>query len=275
MEESKTKVNVVKINTTPIYTESYGLGKNIYEDLERAEISTKHWKQTFRKTNQNEVLNLIKDTTITQSSLIRFMGNYSTKMYSKLNMNNKVISNIEDRPSKLFYREEVNITQALNNDMLSYIPYALNYLSSLEEDTNNKMYLDNFALLDDNLYFTLFLTSDVSIEAECMVLEKEDILTNYIQTLTDDSHLKIFVTDMFNYQSAEDMLKANLNQDFIMMSLNKSFKFMYLSIYTEDTKVQLSKQNLLALTKVQQTYKDAMLYATVKGKYEFDRKNVG
>lgn len=262
-----------KVDETPVLFESLGSIKNTFANPEQTEIPTNKWKKTFRRTNQNELTNIIKDTTITQSSLIRLMGSYSTKMLANLNMDKSLTNGIETRPSKVFFNQQLNINQALTNDMLSYIPYYLNYLNTITEDTNNKLYLDNFTIFNNNLYFTIFLNEEYSIPTECIYLEQKDILTNDIQPLkTGTNLLKIFITDTFNTKSALDMLTANLKEDFIFVTLNKSFKVMYLSIYSQNTKLQFNKQNLQKLTSKQQHYKDKDLYKLIKEKYEFKRK---
>ena len=262
-----------KITAPPL--EALGLVKNMYIDKERTEISCKDWQKTYRKVNQKEIVRLIQDTTMTQSSLIRLSGTYSTKMLENLPLNKNLISGIENRPAKVFYDGEINLNQAINNDMLSYIPFSINYLSSFEEDTNNKIYIDNLTILNDNLYFTIFLNKENLIETECIVLEQKDILTKKIQSLNNDKHLKIFITDEYNTRVAKKMLRKELNEPFILITINKSFKVMYLSIFNEDEQIQLSKQNLLTLTTVQQEYNDSELYNTVKDKYEFERKIIG
>lgn len=262
-----------KITAPPL--EALGLVKNMYIDKERTEISCKNWQKTYRKVSQKEIVRLIQDTTITQSSLIRLSGTYSTKMLENLPLNKNLISGIEHRPSKVFYGKELNLKQAINNDMLSYIPYSINYLSTMEEDTNNKVYLDNFTILNENLYFTIYLNKENLIETECMVLEQNDILTKKIQSLNNNKHLKVFITDEYNTRVAKNMLKEELDEPFVLITINKSFKVMYLSIHNDDTQVQFSKQNLLELTNIQQKYNDSELYDTVKEKYEFERKIIG
>ncbi|HCM89237.1 MULTISPECIES: hypothetical protein [Vagococcus] len=261
-----------KVDETPLLTEASGSLKNTFTDPEQTEIPSNMWKKTYRRTNQNELTNIIKDATITQSSLIRLIGSYSTKMLSSLKIDKSLTSGIEHRPSKVFYNNNLNINQALTNDMLSYIPYSLNYLNSISEDTNNKLYLDNFTIFNNNLYFTIFLNEEYSIATECIYLEQKDILTNHIQTLkTDTNLLKIFITDTFNTKSALDMLTANLKEDFIFVTLNKSFKVMYLSIHSQDTKIQFNKQSLQKITDKKQRYQDTELYELIKEKYEFKR----
>lgn len=257
-------------STPPL--EEPGLLKNMYMDKERTEISCKNWQKSYRKVSQREIVNLIQDTTMTQSSLIRTLGTYSTKMLEKLPINKSIISGIEHRPAKVFYDGEINLKQAINNDMLSYIPYSINYLSAMEEDTNNKIYIDNLTILNDNLYFTIFLNKENLIETECIMLEQKDILTKKIQSLNNAKHLKIFITDEYNTRVAKNMLIESLNETFVLITINKAFKVMYLSIYKEDTQVQFSKQNLLELTNIQQEYNDTELYSSIKEKYEFDRK---
>lgn len=261
------------IDETPLLFEKHGLIKNTFKDPEQTEIPSNMWKKTYRRTTQNELTNIIKDTTITQSSLIRLTGSYSTKMLSSLKMNKSLSSGIEHRPSKVFFNQQLNINQALTNDMLSYIPYSLNYLNSISQDTNNKLYLDNFTIFNNNLYFTIFLNEEYSIATECIYLEQKNILTNEIQTLkTGTNLLKIFIADGLNTKSALDMLTANLKEDFIFVTLNKYFKVMFLSIHSQDTKFQFNKQNLQKLTAKQQLYKDKDLYRLIKEKYEFKRK---
>ncbi|MGL5686259.1 MAG: hypothetical protein ACRCXQ_10745, partial [Vagococcus fluvialis] len=175
----------MKYNITEPPFEKLGLVKNMYIDKERTEISCKVWQKTYRKVSQREIVKLIQDTTMTQSSLIRLLGTYSTKMLENLPLNKDLLSGIEHRLSKVFYYENINLKQAINNDLLSYIPFSINYMNNLEEDTKNKLYLDNFTLLGNNLYFTVYLSKEKLIETECIVLEQKDILTKKIQSLNN------------------------------------------------------------------------------------------
>ncbi|MGY3765236.1 hypothetical protein ACWOAH_01575 [Vagococcus vulneris] len=264
-----------KIKGKPIYLKRPGSIENMYESSHRTEIFSDRWKKTYRKTTPNELANIIKDTTITQNSLIRLTGSYSTKMLANLKLNNELMSGIEHRPSKTFYNKRTDISQAINNDMLSYIPYSFNYINSLMEDEEDKLYLDNFTILNNNLYFNMFLNKNTLINTECICLEQKDILTNKIQTLNNSKHLKIFITDVYNSKSGLNMIINNLNEDFVYLTINKYFKVIYLSIYRDDTIVQFKKENLLLMKDKHDRQNNEDLYKNVKEKYEFERKIIG
>lgn len=252
-----------------------GTVENMYESPHRTEIFSDKWKKTYRKTTANELANIIKDTTITQNSLIRMMGSYSTKMLANLKLNNDLMSGIEHRPTKTFYNKKLNIAEAINNNMLSYIPYSINYINSIMEDEQDKLYLDNFTILNNNLYFSMFLDKNTVINTECIYLEQKDILTGKIQTLGNSKHLKIFITDVYNTKSGLNMVINNLQEDFVFITINHSFKVMYLSIYSNDTILQFTKENLLLLKGKHDRQNNEDLYLNVKEKYEFERKIIG
>lgn len=264
-----------KVKKETVRLERPGLVKNMYQSPQRTEIFSDKWKKTFRKTTANELANIIKDTTITQNSLMRITGSYSTKMLANLKLNNELMSGIEYRPSKTFYNRKLNLDEAINNNMLSYIPYALNYINSLMEDEEDKLYLDNFTILNKNLYFSMFLTQNTLINTECIFLEQKDILTGKIQSLNNSKHLKIFITDTFNSKSALNMIINNLKEDFVFITINHSFKVMYLSIYKEDTIIQFTKDNLMILKGKHDKQNNEDLYLNVREKYEYERKIIG
>ena len=264
-----------KVNEEAVRLERPGLVKNMYQSSQRTEIYSDKWKKTYRKTTPTELANFIKDTTITQNSLMRITGSYSTKMLANLKLNNERMSGIEYRPSKTFYNRKLNLDEAINNNMLSYIPYAINYINSLKEDEQDKLYLDNFTILNKNLYFSMFLTQNTLINTECIFLEQKDILTGKIQSLNNDKHLKIFITDTYNSKRGLNMVINNLKEDFVFITINHSFKVMYLSIYNEDTIIQFTKDNLLTLKGKHDRQNNEDLYLNVKEKYEFERKIIG
>lgn len=262
-------------NSLVVPIEKPGLIKNMYESNQRTEIFSDKWRKTYRKSNPTELANIIKDTTITQNSLIRLTGSYSTKMLANLKLNNDLMSGVEHRPTKTFYNKKLNIAEAINNNMLSYIPYGINYINSLLEDEKDKLYLDNFTILNNNLYFSMFLDKNTVINTECIYLEQKDILTGKIQTLNNDKHLKIFITDTYNSKSGLNMIINNLNEDFVFITINHSFKVMYLSIYKNDTILQFTKENLTVLTGKYDRQNNEDLYTNVREKYEYQRKNIG
>ncbi|HCM89015.1 MULTISPECIES: hypothetical protein [Vagococcus] len=264
-----------KVNEETVRLKRPGLPKNMYQSSQRTEIYSDKWKKTFRKTTANELANIIKDTTITQNSLMRITGSYSTKMLANLKLNNELMSGIEHRPSKTFFNKKLNLDEAINNNMLSYIPYAINYINSLMEEEQDKLYLDNFTILNKNLYFSMFLTQNTLINTECIFLEQKDVLTGKIQTLGNSKHLKIFITDTYNSKSGLNMVINNLKEDFIFITINHSFKVMYLSIYSNNTIIQFTKENLMALKNKHDRQNNEDLYINVKEKYEFERKIIG
>lgn len=259
----------------PIPIKRPGSLENMYESSHRTEIFSDKWKKTYRKSSPNELANIIKDTTITQNSLIRLTGSYSTKMLANLKLNNELMSGIEHRPAKTFYNKKLNIAKAINNNMLSYIPYSINYINSLMEDEQDKLYLDNFTILNQNLYFSMFLDKNTLINTECIFLEQKDILTGKIQTLGNSKHLKIFITDTFNSKSGLNRIINNLQEDFVFITINHSFKVMYLSIYKEGTILQFTKENLIGLKGKQDRQNNEDLYFNVREKYEYERKIIG
>lgn len=264
-----------QVNERPLLVEKDGLIKNMYQSSQRTEIFSDKWKKTYRKTTANELANIIKDTTITQNSLMRMMGSYSTKMLANLKLNNELMSGIEVRPAKTFYNKKLNIDEAINNNMLSYIPYSINYINSLMEDEEDKLYLDNFTILNKNLYFSMFLDKNTLINTECIHLEQKDILTGKIQTLGNDKHLKIFITDTYNSKSALNMIINNLKEDFVFITINHTFKVLYLSIYKNNTIIQFTKENLLLMKDKYDRQNNEDLYLNVKEKYEYTRKKIG
>lgn len=262
-------------NASVVPIEKPGSIENMYDSPQRTEIFSDKWKKTYRKTTANELANIIKDTTITQNSLIRLTGSYSTKMLANLKINNELMSGIEYRPAKTFYNRKLNIAEAINNNMLSYIPYSVNYINSLMEDEGDRLYLDNFTILNNNLYFSMFLDKNTVINTECIFLEQKDILTGKIQTLGNSKHLKIFITDVYNTKTGLNMVINNIKEDFVFITINHSFKVMYLSIYKDNTIIQFTKENLTALKGKHDRQNNEDLYFNVKEKYEFERKIIG
>lgn len=236
-------------------------------------ISSYKWRQTYRKTDAMELTKLIKDITLTQNSLIRIMGSYSTKMFNNLILSKKMVSCIEGRPSKVFYNESYSLEDAISNDMLSYIPYTFNYLNSNIEDTENKLYLDNFLIINGKLYFNIYLDEDVLITGEGIHLDQKSLITNSVQPFSDGKdYLKIVITDSYNYRQALTRITSNFKGDFIFLTVNKSFKKLNIALYKEDTSLLLNKENLLKMEDIHFRYNDSDLYVEIKNKYEFERK---
>lgn len=236
-------------------------------------ISSDKWKKTYRKTDAMELTKIIKDTTITQSSLIRLTGSYSTKMLQKLSVNKKMVSGIESRPSKVFYNRNYSLSEVINNDMLSYIPYIFNHLNTNKEDTKDKLYLDNFMVINGKIYFNLYLDEELLITVEGIHLDPKSLITNNIPTSSNGKdYLKIFITDSYNHQMALNKITSNFKGDFMFITVNKYFKKINISLYNKGTQVALTKENLLRLKDVHFYYKDKDLYVEIKNKYEFERK---
>lgn len=265
--EEKNKLFDFEVDSTPV---SFDINETMYSRGTQLMLGMDDWKQTFRKTNNKELLNLVKDNTISQESLIRICGSYSTKLLINLATNKITMKGIKTRPIKVFYDEECNINNLLVNDMLSYIPYGF---YKYNQDTEDNLYIDNLVLFNNKLYFNIYLNKDILIETECIYITEEDLVTGKIQTYNESNNkLKIFITDVFNSRVSKKVLRKKVKEDFILITMNESFKAMYMSIYKEDTEIKFSKENLLLLENVQQSYKDVDLYNLIKDKYEFERK---
>ncbi|MCI0130035.1 hypothetical protein [Vagococcus sp. CY53-2] len=267
--EEKNKLFDFEVDSTPL---NYDINKTIYNQDTQFMLRTDDWKQTFRRTNNKELLNLIKENTISQEALIRLCGSYSTKSLNNLATNKIIMKGIKTRPIKVFFDEECNINNLLVNEMLSYIPF---FFYKYNQDANSKLYIDNLVLFNNKLYFTIYLKEDVLVETECLYINEEDLVRDRIQTSAGNNNkLKIFITDVFNSRVSKRVLKKKIKEDFILITMNEQFNSMYSSIYTKDTEVKFLRENLLLLKDVQQSYKDVDLYNLIKGKYEFERKTI-
>lgn len=266
MEEDN-KLFDFEVDSTPL---EFDVKQTMYNRGTQLMLDTDDWKQTFRKTNNKELINLVKGNTISQESIIRLCGSYSTKSLNNLATNKIIMKGIKTRPIKIFYDEECNINNLLVNEMLSYIPF---FFYKYNKDTEDNLYIDNLVLFNNKLYFTIYLDENVLIDTECLYITEEDLVRDKIQTFAENNNkLKIFITDVFNSRVSKTVLKKKIKEDFILITINESFKNMYSSIYTKDTEIKFSKENLLLLGNVQQSYKDTRLYNLVKERYEFERK---
>ena len=265
--EEENKLFNFEVDSTPL---NYDINKTMYNKDTQLMLRTDDWKQTFRKTNNKELINLVKGNTISQESIIRLCGSYSTKSLNNLATNQMILKGIKSRPIKLFFDGECNINNLLVNEMLSYIPYCF---YKYNQDTENKLYIDNLILFNNKLYFNIYLNKDILIETECIYITEEDLVTGKIQTYNENNNkLKIFITDVFNSRVSKTVLRNKVKEDFILITLNEPFDSMYISIYTKDTEVKFLRENLLLLENVQQSYTDVDLYELIKEKYEFERK---
>lgn len=265
--EEKNNLFDFEVDSTPL---NYDINKTMYNIETQLMLGMDDWKQTFKRTSNKELINLIKNNTVSQESLIRLSGNYSTKSMNNLATNKIKLKGIKTRPIKVLFDEECNINNLLVNDMLSYITF---FFYKYNKDTEDSLYIDNLVLYNNKLYFNIYLNKDILIETECLYITEEDLVTEKIQTsMENNNKLKIFITDVFNSRVSKTVLKKKIKDDFILIIINESFKSMYSAIYTNDTEIKFSKENLLLLEDVQQSYKNIDLYELIKEKYEFERK---
>lgn len=244
-----------------------------YLDDTNVVIPSTGWKKTYRKTDAIELTKIIKDTTLTQNSLIRITGSYSTKMLQNLSIDKGIISGIEQRPSKIFYNEKYSLEDAINNDMLSYIPYSINYLNTNKGNIEDKLYIDNIIIINKKLYFNIYLDEDVLITVKAVHLDQKNLLTGNVQTINGSKgYLKVFIADNYNYKHALINITSNIKEPFILLTVNKYFKKINITLYKDDTELALNKENLLTLKTVHLNYNDKDLYYEIKNKYEFERK---
>jgi len=266
MEEDN-KLFDFEVDSTPL---DFDVKETMYNQDTQLMLDIDDWKQTFKKTNNKELLNLVKGNTTSQEALIRLCGSYSTKSMNNLATNKIKLKGIKTRPIKIFYDKECNVSNLLVNDMLSYIPF---FFYKYNQDTNSKLYIDNLVLFNNKLYFTIYLKEDVLVETECTYITEEDLVRDKMQTSNKNNNkLKIFITDVFNSRVSKAVLKKKIKEDFILITINEPFNSMYISIYYKDTEIKFSKENLLLLGNVQQSYTDVDLYNLIKEKYEFERK---
>jgi hypothetical protein len=231
-------------------------------------VPTNEWKQTFRKTDSIELASLIQNTSVSHNSLLRLTGSYSTKMLSNIKLNNRELSGIETRPTKVFYNQHADLREAITTNILSYIPYILNYLSTLENDTTKQTYIDNLYLLNEKLYFSLFLYKNTVIETECIVLTKENQITDNFKIKDSRNSLKIFITEEKNNEEMLSTIMQEMKQNFIFLVLNRTEGSVSLQMYNQTGKVPFSLDNLRRLNKDKVTkLKDDKEYDGVKAKY--------
>ncbi|MDT2830269.1 hypothetical protein P7H62_03675 [Vagococcus carniphilus] len=238
----------------------------------QVEIQSDQWYQTFRKTNQMELASLVKHTTLSPDTLVKLTGSYSTKMIYNLNLNRKTVSGINTRASRIYYDKEVSVSEAVNNDFLSYITYSLNYFSSIENEKSKKIYQDNLAIIEGNLYLTLFLNDEETIEVEGIYLKKENIVTGNIKTLNKDKYLKIFITEEKDRQDAIELLEDNKEEVYVLMTIDKEEKKITLGIYQNNRFILFSSENLKKLDNKVRTQDTNKQYTKVREKYEFERR---
>lgn len=236
-------------------------------------ISTDGWKKTFRKTSTIELANLVKNTTITHNSLLRMTGSYSTKMLGNLKLNNKIMSGIENKPSKVFYNKNTDIAHAINNHVLSYAPYFFNYWNEYNNDIDGKFYVDNLTIVNNRLFFSLFLDEENHTEVECTNITREDIITNNVKISDKEDLLKIVIVDIKNRKQAIDLLIENKKSNLVFMSLDKPNKKLHVYMFKDSTIIPFSHKELLAICKEKKIKShDKQLYTDVRRKYEFERK---
>lgn len=238
-------------------------------------ISTTEWKQTYRKTDSIELVSLIQQTSVNHNALLRLTGSYSTKMLSNLKVNNKEVSGIEKRPTKVFYNRELDIEQAIRNNRLSYIPYYFNQLSSKEDDTRNKLYLDKLHLLNNKLYLSLYLYPDRVLEAECLAITRGNIIDKSVNVRDNSHSLKIFITEEREIGKVIGTIKQNLKEGFILIVLNRETDTMSASIYSNHTMIACDIENVKEVFKEKiGVLEDKYRYENVKSKYEFERRKI-
>lgn len=231
-------------------------------------IPTDQWKQTFRKTDSIELAGLIQNSTVSHNALLRLTGSYSTKMLSNIKLNNRELSGIETRPTKVFYNQQADIREATTTNILSYIPYIFNYLSMLEKDTTKQTYIDNLYILNEKLYFSLYLYKNAVIETECLVLTKENKITENFRIQDSRNSLKIFITEEKNNEEMLSTIQQELNQIFLLIVLDRNNNELSLQIYNREGKVPFSIGNLKKLNKEKITIlEDDKQHELIKAKY--------
>lgn len=258
---------------TPINSEKERL---LEEDTRNTpfEIPSNKWYRTFRKTNQMELANFVKNTTLSPDSLVRLAGSYSTKMIYNLKLRTKMVSGINTRASRVYYDREAIVSEAINNDFLSYISYSLNFINWMEKDTNKKIYQDNFVIMDGNLYWKIFLNKEETIEAEGIYLDKESIVAGNIKTLNEDKYLKIFIVENKDRSNAVKLLEDKQEEDYVLIVLDKKELNIELWIYHNDNHLPFSHGNLRRLKSKVSIQDNDKEYTKVKEKYEFERKRI-
>lgn len=231
-------------------------------------ILLNQWKQTFRKTDSIELANLIQNSSVSHNALLRLTGSYSTKMLSNLKINNRELSGIESRPTKVFYNREPDFREAIVNNILSYIPYAINYLSTLENDTTKQAHIDNLYLLNEKLYFSLYMYNNEVIEVECINLTKENKVTGNFKITDTRNSLKIFITEEKNNEEILGTIMQELQQNFLFIVLNRTDRSATLQMYNQVGAVPFTIDNLKRLSKDKITaLEDDKQYEAIKSKY--------
>ncbi|MGX4685549.1 hypothetical protein JNUCC83_01415 [Vagococcus sp. JNUCC 83] len=235
---------------------------------EPTKIPTDDWKQSFRMTNSREIVSLFKFTTVSHNALLRLTGSYSTKILSNLKAKKIERSGIESKATKLFYDFDYDISHAISNDLLSYIPYSLNYLSNEEEDITKKIYIDNLLLVSEKLYFSLFMYNNEVLEIECIVLDKENLVRQEIEFYDKRDSLKIFVTEEKNTGDLLSAIKRNYQQNFLLIVLHRNRKEIGMYMYSNEeiTAFTLDKLKEVAGDKVR-SLEDESEYEEAKSKY--------
>lgn len=241
---------------------------DMVKDIKTTIIPIEEWKQTFRKTDSVELVSLIQCSSVSHNALLRMTGSYSTKMLSNLKINSKEFSGIETRPTKVFFNKEVDIKQAIKTNMLSYIVYGFNYISSLEKGTTNRLYIDELLVLNEKLFFSLFIGNNEILDMECIVLTKANLINNDIETTGARDSLKVFITEEKNLEEVLGTIKHNLQQGFIFIVLNKKDKILSFQIYNKKELTPFSTDNLKTLFKDKIRYlKSDERHEEVKLKY--------
>ena len=231
-------------------------------------IPTDQWKQTFRKTDSIELASLIQNTTVSHNALLRLTGSYSTKMLSNIKLNNRELSGIESRPTKVFFNKDADVREAIVNNLLSYIPYTFNYVSSLENDTTKQAYIDNLYIMNEKLYFSLYMYNNAVIEAECINITKENRVTGNFKIKDTRNSLKIFITEEQNNQEMLSTVMQELQQNFLFFVLNRREESVTLQMYNHAGAVPISIDNLRKLNKERITkLEDDKQHDEVKAKY--------
>ena len=259
VEEVSTQEEVSKINKEDV---------ELVKHNQEITIPLNQWKQTFRKTDSIELAGLVQNTSVSNNALLRMTGSYSTKMLSNLKINHKEMSGIEVRQTKVFYNRNADIREAITNNILSYIPYAFNYLSSLEDDTTKQTYVDNLYLMNEKLYFSLFLYKNIVIEVECTPLTKENKVTSNFRIEDTRNSLKIFITEEKNNEEMISTIQKELQQNFLLIVVNRNDNELSPQMYNQTGAVSFTVDNLRSLNKDKiTTFKDDKQYDEVKAKY--------
>lgn len=235
---------------------------DIIKDSKATIIPTNEWKRTFRTTDSIELSSLIQYSSVSNNALLRITGSYSTKMLSNLRINSKELSGIETRPTKVFFNQTIDIRQAIKTNLLSYIPYSVNYFSLLEKEIVKKMYIDDLLVLNEKLFFSLFVGQKEILDTECIALTRKNIINNDINIREARDSLKIFITEENNTEEVLSTITKNLQQDFLLFTLDRQNKTISLQIYNKEDLTPFSTDNLKIL------FKDKIRYLNNYERYE-------